>query len=168
MSASKNIISNTKKTMNQETLLTPWQMKCLEFIEHYLSCFNASEACRRMGYEGASASSQGWEFLHHEFTQKELSKRYAQHAEENKAARNEIIMMLYRDANYFGEGASHGARVKAQVQLSKVFGMEQISIKAELAHTGGVILVPMTQSVEAWAKIAQSSQEKLMKDTMDI
>ncbi|MDC0088333.1 terminase small subunit [Akkermansiaceae bacterium] len=154
--------------MNQETLLTPWQMKCLEFIEHYLSCFNASEACRRMGYEGASASSQGWEFLHHEFTQKELSKRYAQHAEENKAARNEIIMMLYREANYFGEGASHGARVRAQVQLSKVFGMEQISIRAELEHKGGVMLVPMAQSVEEWESLAAQQQSNLMDETINI
>ena len=151
------------KAKNQETLLTAWQMKCLEFIEHYLSCFNASEACRRMGYEGASASSQGWEFLHHEFTQKELSKRYAQHAEENKAARNEIIMMLYREANYFGDGASHGARVRAQVQLSKVFGMETLKIEAETKHSGGIMVIPMCQSVEEWESIAAKEQSDLME-----
>jgi hypothetical protein len=58
-----------------------------------------------MGYKGASASSQGWEFLHHDFTQLELSKRYAEHATESRHAREEVIAILRREANTFGKAA---------------------------------------------------------------
>ena len=132
-------------TPNGNVELTPWKMKCLEFIDHYLACFNASEAARQMGYVGASAASQGWEFLHHEFTQSELHKRYTQHAEDNKSVRQEIIMMLRREANTFGKGSSHSARVKAQTQLSKIFGMETLNVKADIEHTGGIMVIPMAQ-----------------------
>ena len=167
MSASKNIESNTTKVVHHETLITPPQMKCIEFVEHYLTCFNASESARRMGYKGASAASQGWEFLHDDFTQAELDKRYKQHAHENHHARNEIIAMLYREANYFGEGSSHAARVRAQTQLSKIFGMETLKIEAETKQTGGVMIVPMCQSVDEWEKIVAPKQMKLMDDTVN-
>ena len=49
----------TNPPTNTSGNLTPWKMKCLEFVDYYLACFNASEAARQMGYEGASAASQG-------------------------------------------------------------------------------------------------------------
>ena len=156
-----------KKPRTKGGKLTPLQMKSLEFIEHYLACFNASEAARRMGYEGASASSKGWEFLHHEFTQAQLQKRYRDHAEKNQNARQEIIAMLYREANYFGEGASHSARVKAQAQLSKIFGMETIQPEEE-APIRHVMLVPMFSSMEEWGEAAARSQAALVRDSIDV
>lgn len=141
--------------------LKAWELKSLEFIEHYLACFNASEAARRMGYGGASAASQGWEFLHHDFTQAELQKRYRDHAEKNQQARQEIIAMLYREANYFGEGASHSARVKAQAQLSKIFGMETIQPEAaEVVRR--VMLVP---HFDDWGASARASQAELVRSS---
>jgi len=147
-------------------VITPAKAKCLEFVEHYMECFNASEAARRMGYEGASAASQGWEFLHDEFTQNEVNKRYTQHAHENHHARNEIIAMLYREANYFGEGAPHAARVRAQTQLSKIFGMETLKIEAETKHSGGVMIMPMCHSIDEWSEIVAAKQKELMDDAM--
>lgn len=147
-------------------VITPARAKCLQFVEHYMECFNASEAARRMGYEGASAASQGWEFLHDEFTQAELNKRYTQHAHDNRHARNEIIAMLYREANYFGEGTSHAARVRAQTQLSKIFGMETLKIEAETNHTGGVMVMPMCQSLDEWSEMVAPAQKKLMEDSL--
>lgn len=158
----------SKNPPTGEASLSTWEMRCLEFVENYLSCFNASEAARKMGYKGASASSQGWEYFHHEFTQAELTKRYQQHADENLAARNEIISMLYREANFFGEGSSHSARVKAQTQLSKIFGMETLRVKAEVEHTGGVMLIPMAQGLDEWKNIATTQQAALMADAIDI
>lgn len=76
--------------------------------------------------------------------------------------------MLYREANYFGEGSSHSARVKAQSQLSKIFGMETIHLKAEVAHSGGVMVVPMAGNLEEWEKLAASSQAALMADAIDV
>lgn len=54
-------------------------------------------------------------------------------------------MMLHREANTFGKGSSHSARVKAQTQLSKIFGMETLNVKADIEHTGGIMVVPMAQ-----------------------
>ena len=153
-----------KQPKDSIEVLTPPQMKCIEFVEHYLTCFNASESARRMGCEGASAASQGWEFLHNEFTQAELDKRFKRHANENHHARNEIIAMLYREANYFGEGASHAARVRAQTQLSKIFGMETLKIEAETKQTTGVMIMPATQSLEDWMNAAAPAQSKLIND----
>ena len=73
-------------------------------------------------------------------------------------------MMLHREANYFGQGASASARVKAQIQLSKIFGMEQLNIKAEIEHSGGVMLVPMVSDLGAWEAIASPQQQQLTKD----
>lgn len=158
-------MNQSTKTQNE---LTPWKLKCLDFVEHYMMCFNASQAARQIGYEGASASSQGWEFLHHKFTQAELKQRYEKHAKDNKTIRQEIIMMLHREANYFGPGASASARVKAQIQLSKIFGMETLYLRAEVAHRGGVLVVPMTSSIDEWERIASHSQAKLMESTINI
>lgn len=97
-----------------------------------------------MGYKGASASSQGWEFLHHDFTKLELSNRYEKHALESKHARDEVIAMLRREANTFGKGASHTARVAAMAQLARIYGMNTVNVKAE--HSGGVMVVPMASS----------------------
>ncbi len=115
-----------------------------------------------------SGCSQGWEFLHDEFTQSELNKRYTQHAHDNHHARNEIIAMLYREANHFGEGASHSAHVRAQTQLSKIFGMETLKIEAETRQTGGVMVVPMCQSLDEWAEMVAPAQKELMEDALNI
>lgn len=55
--------------------------------------------------------------------------------------------MLYREANFHGEGSSHGARVRAQVQLSKIFGLETIQIDAKVEHGDGVMLVPVSHDL---------------------
>lgn len=137
------------------------KLKCLEFVEHYLECFNATEAARRLGYKGSSASTHGHELLHNEFTQAELEKRYSQHATENKNSRQIVIQMLMREANYFGDGASHSARVKAQTQLSKILGMESQREPEVVEKNRGVMLVPYFQSGEEWEKEAISSQAAL-------
>ena len=147
---------------------TPFKLKCLEFVEYYMTCFNATQAARKMGYAGSSASSQGWEFLHHEFTQEELKKRYEQHASDNHMTRQEIIMMLHREANDYSKGSSASARVKAQIQLSKIFGMEQNFLNAKVEHTGGVMIVPMAASEEEWLKLASESQQTLIAETLEV
>ena len=74
--------------------------------------------------------------------------------------------MLHREANYFGQGSSAGARVKAQIQLSKIFGMEQVITIAQIEHPGGVMIVPMASSIEDWEQEAKSSQAKLIDNTV--
>lgn len=150
------VISETRKNQS------------LEFIEHYLACFNATEAARRMGYAGTSASTQGHELLHLPFTKGELKKRYDQHAEDNKEIRQQVILMLMRESNDFSDSASHRARVAAIAQLSKILGMEQINLKADVSHRGGVMLVPMVNSLDEWQKAAQVSQAALMADAVNI
>jgi len=56
--------------------------------------------------------------------------------------------MLHREAYYFDDGASYAARVRALTQLSKIFGMETLRIKAETKYTGAVMIMPMCQPVD--------------------
>ena len=143
------------------------RLQCLEFIEHYLTCFNATEAARRMGYTGTSASTQGHELLHLKFTLKELKNRFDQHAIENKHARQLVIEMLFQSATDF-ENGTPASRVTAQAHLSRIFGLDRIRIDAEVSHTGGVMTVPMAQSIEEWEKLAKASQSSLMADAVNI
>ena len=121
-----------------------------------------------LGYEGSSASTQGHEFFHHEFTQSELRRRYENQALENQGARQEIISMLFRETNNHALGSSHSARVRAQIQLSKIFGLETIQVDAKVEHSGGVMVVPMSSSIEEWEAAAVEQQRQLMKDAVDI
>jgi hypothetical protein len=77
-----------------------------------------------------------------------------------------VIAMLRREANTFGKGASHTARVAAMAQLARIYGMNTVNVKAE--HSGGVMVVPMASSLSEWAQTASESQATLMADTMDI
>lgn len=163
----KSVINEKTRTTGGKKL-SAGQLRCLEFVEQYLLCFNATEAARKMGYSGSSASSQGHDLFHHEFTQAELARRYEQQALESQGARQEIISMLYREANNHGDGSSHSARVRAQVQLSKVFGLETIQIDAKVEHGGGVMLVPASQSLDEWEKQATEQQKNLKNGAIDI
>jgi phage terminase small subunit len=170
MPAPKNIKSALKKLPHTTggKKLTALKLRCLEFIEHYLQSFNATEAARRMGYEGGSASSQGYEFFHHPFTKAELLKNYKQLSDENKDAQNEIISMLYREANYFGEGSSHSSRVRAQTQLSKIFGLETIQLNTKVEHVGGVMIVPGGNlTLEEMEKEMAEQQAELKRISME-
>lgn len=141
--------------------------QCLKFIDHYLNCFNATEAGRRMGFSGTSASTQGHELLHHPYTEEQLKKRFDEHALENKNSRQLIIEMLFQSATDFKNGSS-SSRVAAQAHLSRIFGLDRIKIEAEVNHTGGVMIVPMAQSMTEWEKLAVPSQAALMADAVNI
>jgi hypothetical protein len=170
MPAPKKIKSALKKLPHSTggKKLAAFELKCLEFMEHYLQSFNASEAARRMGYAGGSASSQGYEFLHHSFTQAELSKRYEQHAIENKDAQKEIIWMLYREANHHGKGSSHSARVRAQVQLSKIYGLETIQLNANVNHCSGVMILPYHENQEKFEADLIERQRRLKQKVKEM
>ena len=67
-------------------------------------------------------------------------------------------------ANYFGEGASHSARVKAQAQLSKIFGMETVQQEQE-TQIRRVMVAPMFSSTDEWGAAAAASQRALKEST---
>lgn len=49
--------------------------KQLRFVEEYLGCYNASEACRRAGYSHKTAHVQGHDLLRNPKIQEEISRK---------------------------------------------------------------------------------------------
>lgn len=58
-------------------------------------------------------------------------------------------------------------KIAAARQLSKMKGWDA-PVKVDVKHSGGVMLVPMSGSVDDWEKAATQSQEELMQQTIDI
>lgn len=71
--------------------LTPKQQA---FIEHYLTCWNASEAARRAGYSEKTAGSQGSRLLKDVDVSRAIDERMG----EMKMSANEALMVLTNHA----------------------------------------------------------------------
>jgi phage terminase small subunit len=64
--------------------------KQLEFIAHYLTCFNATDAARRAGYPAKSAHAMGYENLRKPYIKAIIDQRIA----ENAMSANEVLARL--------------------------------------------------------------------------
>lgn len=71
------------------------------FVEHYLRCWNASEAARRAGYSEKTAGQQGSRLL----KKVEIQERLEARLEEVKMSANEVLTRLSQQAR--GEYARH-------------------------------------------------------------
>lgn len=85
--------------------------------------------------------------------------------EENLVTTNEIVLGLKKEANYHGEDGNSGARVKAWSTLAKIKGIEAPKkTEQTITHKGGVMVVPMAQSIDTWENNAQQLQTQLKSD----
>lgn len=60
------------------------------FVEHYLICFNASEAARRAGYSDKTAGAIGWENL----KKPEIAEVISRRLQETAMGADEVLMRL--------------------------------------------------------------------------
>lgn len=93
------------------------------FVEEYLIDLNATQAARRAGYSEKTAYSIGQENLKKPEIEAALDAARQMVAERVEVDQDKVIAGLLKEAEFTGEGASHGARVSAWEKLGKHLGM---------------------------------------------
>lgn len=135
-----------------------------QFCREYIKDFNAGAAVQRMGYLwGAGAPQKGWAYLQEPYTQHFLAKLMREIDEKSIIDRNTVILGLLREANTYGEEASHSARISAFRSLAKILGMEITKVEGSMNVDGGVMAVPFSGSLEEWEANCKSAQANLKK-----
>lgn len=94
-------------------------LKQQRFIEEYLIDFNATQAAIRAGYSEGTAYSIGNENLKKPEIKNEIDKRTAEISERAIITKEMVIQGLLDEAQEYGEGSSHSARVSAWAHLGK-------------------------------------------------
>jgi len=114
-------------------LLNPKKSVKQLFAQEYVRDFNVAAASARTGI----TNNRGHQLMRdREVAQ--LIQGYVDTTEDHMIiSRNAVLAGLLREANYFGEGATHASRVAAYSKLGKFLGMEvqTIQIKADIQHS---------------------------------
>ena len=107
------------------------------FVKQYLEDYDQVQAAIRCGFSASYAKDYAARFMAEPYTLNrisEASKEMGAVTDEDKH-RLRIVASLYREANYHGHGSSHGGRVSALSQLSKILGIEA-PVKTDVKVTG--------------------------------
>ncbi len=117
--------------MDRVTALTAKQRRV---VDEYLIDSNATQAAVRAGYSVKTAGAIGFENLKKPEIAAEVAKRQAALAEKSGITAGMVIGGLLKEAEYFGEGCSHAARVSAWEKLGKHLGMfvEKVNVSGSL------------------------------------
>jgi hypothetical protein len=149
-----------------------------QFVETYLTDYDAFAACVRIGYGPAYAKDYCVRFMQESYTLQRISQR---ERERNPASatdeelaitqaemKQQIMTGLVREANYRGPGASQAARVAALAKLASLYGMDQpVKTQVEVStHADGTIVIPGMMTPEQWEKAAAEQQDKLVNGTI--
>lgn len=149
--------------------LTP-QMKSKRdrFISEYVKDFNGPMAYIRAGGPSTTAVKMSGEYLREPYVSQQVWAVIDSMEEAEIINRKHILAGLVREAQFQGQGASHGARVSAWAHLAKILGMEQtnVNVKGSINHNvrGGVMVVPVLPGSEAWEQMAEQAQKQLKED----
>ena len=113
--------------------LTPRQAA---FCRHMLEPgINATEAARRAGYSPAYANRQAKQLLDIPQVAAKLAALRADSEHEAGVSRADVLRGLRAEAQLYGEGSSHSARVTAWAHLGKHLGMfterQEITLKRD-------------------------------------
>ena len=96
------------------------------FVTEYIVDYNAFQAALRCGYQEAYATDYSQKFMREPYVQQQIVKRQEELGETGEEAQHKkrIIAGLYKNANDYGPGSSHGGRVAAYNTLIKMLGLE--------------------------------------------
>lgn len=150
------------------------KMKRRLFISAYVRNFNATEAYYATGYEGnpKQAAIKGRKMLTEPYVQALLTSYLDALEEDEIVSRKEILAGLKREANHFGEDATHSARVTAWSKLAATKGMgtegKNGGNSVAVMTTGNVMVVPMAQSQDEWEAMARTQQAQLKQQVKQI
>lgn len=143
------------------------------FVREFLTDFDEVAACIRCGFLDSYAKQYAIQFMGETYVRRrivELSRDIGNVDNKEKTAETKqvIITSLFREANYRGSGASHGARIAALSKLASLHGMDApTKLEQTILHKGGVMAVPGIASCGDWEAQAMASQEKLTSEAED-
>lgn len=143
----------------------------IKFVEEYLVDYDEVAAAIRCGFMSAFAKDFAQQLMEEAF----VRTRIREQADKVDIAdpdivtqkRSRIISSLEREANYYGPGASHGARVAALAKLGSFYRMDDGLVTAgdeDDEFISGVMEVPARTSVDDWEAGAKESQAKLKEE----
>lgn len=140
-----------------------------KFVIQYLVDFDPLAAAIRVGFAKSYAKEYAEQFMdetyvRNKIVQMQMSKAFEPRVEEDETKRK-IRTMLMREAQDYGPGSSHSARVAALGKLMSLYGMDA-PVKSAVEHSmrGGVMRIPATPSLNDWEEAAIDSQTKLAED----
>lgn len=107
--------------------------KQARFVDEYLIDENATQAAIRAGYSAKTAKQIGARLLTKVDIMAAVNGGRRVIADRNALTQDEVIAGLRKEANLYGEDASHGARVSAWAKLGEHLGM----FKQVVEHQNG-------------------------------
>ena len=136
------------------------------FVDALLRGMSKYHAAIYAGVPSRSAKKEGCNLYCEPYVLEHFQKLREALEEENLITRKELILNVKSIA--FDDREQGGARVGASSLLAKVMGyVAPTKIQAEVEHTGGVMMVPMAESLEDWAAVASATQKKLKEVARD-
>jgi hypothetical protein len=161
-----------KQVRNERTrTLAPGAVfKRQEFAKAYLIDCDPTMAALRCGLVDSEdedshneARRVGWYYFRQPETLAAIQAFSATMENDKIVSRERVLMGLLEEANYRGLGASHSARVAAWSKIAQMLGAEKPKGEEDPATKvkGGVMMIPMAQSIEQWETVATGSQAAL-------
>lgn len=121
-----NSATSKRLRSNTSSKLPPSAKRRRErFVRRYIIHFNQKRAAMEIGISEKTASKAASEFLREPYTLEVLDRLIRESEEADLCTRNEVIMGLKREANYYGDDGQSSARVSAWGKLGKYLGMEK-------------------------------------------
>lgn len=151
--------------ITEETISFKHKVFYDKMVLEYLQDFNVSMAYIRAGGNQNSVPNLAYKAFRTKYFQDQLRFVAERLEEENLVSTNEIVLGLKKEANYHGEDGASASRVKAWATLAKIKGIEAPKKSEQtITHKGGVMVVPMAQSIDTWENSAQQLQTQLKSD----
>ena len=119
-------------------------LKQQRFVDEYLIDFNATQAAIRSGYSENTAQQIGAENIRKPLIEAEIKKRTGALEEKALITKEMVIQGLLSEAETFGEGSSHSARVSAWAHLGK--HLKMFTDKVE--HSGKMQVDLMSELID--------------------
>ena len=160
MDAVASNLSKTLATKTEENLSDTEKLRYQEFAVQYMKDMDPTMAWIRAGGKPKSAHVRGRQVLRTPYVQQLIQRVVDGLEQENLVTGKQIIMGLWREANYFGDDGGAGSRVRALMGLARIKKMDvQVVEQKTVQHN--VMVVPMGSNADDWAKAAAESQGAL-------
>lgn len=151
----------------QEIAYTPEERAVRDaFVKEYVLDQQPIDAAVRVGFHRAFAEQYVKQFFQEPYVLRKIREHEAKNDLDNddfiQEQNSRIISNLIREANYFGPGASHAARIQANIKLAEMTGL--IGENGQGGGSTGVMVVEEIGTVDDWEEKAAEAQAKLKQE----